>query len=160
MKVKYIEKKYLDTLSQYIQDELENNIMNINNLRSLDNLNDENYDNGIVALFFIDNDLVSLLIINPYNQDQIMEFRLPENTYEVMDVFVFEQFRRQGLCKKMIEFIINDFPFPLKVTFDVNNIPAYKCYQKYFDSYNNERNVAFLKQLWNVNGDYETMIRK
>lgn len=159
MKVRYIKKKYLDTLSQNVQDELENNIMSVNDLRYLDNLNDENYNNGIVSLFFMDNDLVSLLVINSYDQDQIIEFGLPEDTCEIMDVFVFEQFRGRGLCKKMIEYIINDFPFPLKVTFDVNNIPAYKCYQKYFDPYNNEKNVIFLKQLWNLNGDYKTMIR-
>jgi hypothetical protein len=99
----------------------------------MDNINNDEV--GIVALFFQeDEDLVSLLFLHKYNEKQIKEFKLPQDTFEIMSIFVFEQYRRQGLCRKMIETIIKDFDsVPLKVTYEPSNVADYRCYKDYFE---------------------------
>jgi len=115
------------------------------------NLNKENEENGILVFFFNDKKFFGFLELLPYTKSQIKQFNLLNDIHEISDVFIFEEFRGRGLCKKMIEVLIRDFNYPLKITVENDNIPAIKCYQKYFKQINNKRNVDWLiKNVWKL----------
>lgn len=146
-------------------EEINSYIMPFDDLKYHGNLNKANEENGILIFFFtdhFDSKFFEFAQLLPYSKSQIKRFNLPNKTCEISNVFIFEKFRGKGLCKEMIEIILEEFSdFTFKITVETDNIPAIKCYEKYFQDYDNDENVNWLvRYIWKLKGDrfFKTMI--
>jgi hypothetical protein len=75
-----------------------------------------------------------------FNKKQTKEcgFNNTKSLCELGDVIIHENYRGQGLCKKIIKFVVNYFKknykskYNLFLTVDNNKVPALKCYAHLF----------------------------
>lgn len=162
----YITKKEIKSYNNdAVIEEINSYLMPFDDLKYHGNLNKANEENGILVFFFTeynDNEFFGFAQLLPYSKSQIKRFNLPNKTYEISDVFIFEEFRGKDLCKEMIEIILEEFSdFTFKITVETDNIPAIKCYEKYFQDYDNDENVNWLvHDIWKLKGNrsFKTMI--
>jgi predicted acetyltransferase len=138
-------------------------ITDFDDLLYFGNLNKDNQKNGIVGFFFDNGENIGMLMILPYSKSQNKLLNFKRLTFEISSVFVYEKYRGKGYCDKMISNTINYMSqnyhnCTLKVTFVKDNIPAYKCYSKYFEEYNNPKSIEFLKELWKLEMKFKSLI--
>ena len=146
---KNIDKEVEDLISDYIMDY--DDFIEINTFNN----------HFILLIFFLNDEFMSLSIINPYSEKMLREFNLPYGTCEITGMYIADSFDEDIINELMIENITKNFTNPLKVTL-INNTPIKKLLSKYsFKKFNNKKSIDFWerKRKSDKNDKRITMIR-
>ena len=158
-----IDSYYSNTNNDDVTEAINTFLMPFESLKYVGNLNKQNEQNGILLFFFINGMMFGFAQLESYNKTQIKRFKLPDRTYELQDVFIFEDYRGRRLCNEMLRLITESFPdFVLKVTFHSDDNIAERCYRRFFESYDTDsKNIEFLVDtVWKIKPDkFKVMLR-